>query len=134
LPMDSFEMSTILPVDPDRLYHAWLNSGEHSRFTGSPAEIEPIVGGKFQAWDGYIFGKTIQLEHMQRIVQSWRTTEFPEESPDSRLEIRFEAVDGGTKITLIHTDIPEGQGEDYKKGWEDFYFTPMRAYYNEVSG
>jgi len=25
----------------------------------------------------------------------------------------------GTKITLIHTDIPDGQGEGYRKGWID---------------
>jgi activator of HSP90 ATPase len=37
----------------------------------------------------------------------------------------------GTKITLTHTNLPEGQGESYKQGWDDFYFTPMRAYFSK---
>jgi activator of HSP90 ATPase len=88
-------------------------------------------GGSFKAWDGYIWGKTLEVEPYRRIVQAWRTSEFPEESPDSRVEILLEESGGETKITLIHTDIPEGQGDSYKQGWEDFYFTPMRAYFSK---
>jgi activator of HSP90 ATPase len=47
------------------------------------------------------------------------------------VEIILEEVSGGTKVTLIHTKIPDGQGESYKQGWDDFYFTPMRAYFSK---
>ena len=30
--------------------------------TGSPAKVEPRVGGKFTAWDGYITGKDTRAE------------------------------------------------------------------------
>jgi activator of HSP90 ATPase len=70
------------------------------------------------------------MEPHRRIVQTWRTSEFPEDSTDSRVELLLEEVVDGTKITLIHTEIPDGQGDGYKQGWEDFYFTPMRAYFS----
>lgn len=59
---DSFEISIILPAEPARIYRAWLDSAEHSAFTGSPAEIDPQVGGKFNAWDRYIQGTNLELE------------------------------------------------------------------------
>ncbi len=71
------------------------------------------------------------LEPNHRIVQSWRTTEFPPESPDSRLELILEEVEGGTKLTLRHSNIPEGQGQMYKDGWVEWYFEPMQAYFSE---
>jgi activator of HSP90 ATPase len=97
--------------------------------TGSPAKVEPRVGGSFTAWDGYITGKTLELKPYTRIVQSWRTTEFPADSPDSRLEVLLEAAEDGTKITLIHSDVPDDQAGDYEHGWEESYFTPMREYF-----
>jgi len=33
--------------------------------------------------------------------------------------------------TLLHTNIPDGQGESYKKCWKDFYFTPMKKYFKK---
>ncbi len=128
---DSIQLSTILPASPEVVYKAWLSSKEHSAFTGSPAQINPNLSGDFKAWEGYIQGKNLELKPYQRIVQSWRTTEFPAGSPDSRLEVLFEAIEGGTKLSLVHTEIPDGQGQSYYTGWEDFYFKPMAEYYTK---
>ena len=128
---DSFEVSTFFPGIPAaEIFHAWLDSEAHSGFTGSPAQIESGINGVFSAWDGYISGRTLEIEHPQRILQSWRTTEFPEGSPDSLLEISFEEIGSGTQLTLIHANIPDGQGEDYRQGWEDYYFKPMQGYFS----
>jgi len=127
---NAFELTVLLPASPQRVYTAWLDSAEHAAFTGSEADIDPLVGGKFTAWDGYILGRNIELEPYRRILQAWRTTEFPEESPDSRLEVLLEEVKGETRLTLIHSEIPEGQAEEYRQGWEDFYFKPMMEYFS----
>jgi activator of HSP90 ATPase len=112
----------------ERLYGAWLDSAAHSAFTGSPAQIDPQIGGRFSAWGGYIEGTTLELEPYRRIVQTWRTTEFPEGSADSRLEVLLEEAGlGQTRLTLLHSEIPEGQGQGYLQGWEEFYFQPMLA-------
>ncbi len=131
---NSFAVSTLLPASPEQIYEAWLSSEGHSAMTGSPARVEPGLGGKFQAWDGYISGTTLELEPGHRILQAWRTTEFPPGSPDSRLEVLLEAEDKGTRLTLIHTEIPAGQVESYLQGWEDYYFVPMKAYFTQSQG
>ena len=126
----SFKISTVLPVPRERLYKAWLSSKEHSAFTGGKARIQARVGGRFTAWDGYITGTTVVLEPFRRVVQSWRTAEFPPGSPDSRLEVLFDDVKMGTRVTLIHGQLPQGQAEQYKAGWREYYFVPMREYYS----
>jgi len=128
--LEKIELSTIFPVGSERIYRAWLDSAEHTAFTGGAAIIEPQVGGAFSAWDGYIQGVTLVLEPYRRIVQTWRTTEFPEASADSRLEVLLEEVEAGTKLTLIHSEIPAGQGEDYRQGWVENYFNPMEEYFS----
>ena len=126
---EQLQVTAVLPVRAERLYNAWLNSEEHAAFTGASAEITPSVGGEFSAWDGYIQGKTLLLEPFQRIAQSWRTSDFPSNAPDSQLEVLFEADGEQTHLTLNHTNIPDGQGPEYRQGWVDYYFEPMQAYF-----
>jgi uncharacterized protein YndB with AHSA1/START domain len=124
------ELSTVLPASAEDIYHAWMNSEHHSLMTGGNALIDPQKGGDFSAWDGYISGKTLDLEPFRRILQQWRTTEFPEKSEDSLLEILLEEEIGGTRITLIHSELPDGQSKKYEERWRKHYFNPMRDYFN----
>ena len=128
---NGFKVSAVIPAKPAEIYKAWLSSKGHSAMTGSAAKVTGKVGGKFSAWDGYIFGKTLELEPDHRIVQAWRTSEFPDDAPDSRLEVLLAEIKTGTKVTLTHTEIPEGQTDGYKQGWEDFYFKPMKEYFGK---
>jgi len=126
---ESIQVSAVLPASPQRIYKAWLSGKEHSAMTGGEATVDPKVGGRHTAWDGYIEGATLELEPHRRIVQAWRTTEFPADAVDSRLAVLLEKVEGGTRIMLNHSDIPDGQGEQYKDGWVESYFDPMQAYF-----
>jgi activator of HSP90 ATPase len=126
-----FTVSAVIPAKASDIYNAWLSSEGHAAMTGNPAKVDGKVGGEFTAWDGYIFGSTLELEPDQRILQTWRTSEFPTDAPDSRLEILFEEVAGETKVSLIHSDMPEDQVDSYRQGWEDFYFRPMKEYFSK---
>ncbi len=55
---ERIRVSAVIPVKRTTLYSAWLDSKEHSAFTGVQARMDPNVGGKYSAWDGYITGKT----------------------------------------------------------------------------
>ncbi len=127
---DSFKISAQFPVSARELYQAWLDSKQHARFTGAGAKIKADVGGKFSAWDGYILGKTMELIPFQRIVQSWRTTDFPSGCDDSVIDITFQDMKSGSKMTIKHTRIPKGHGQEYKDGWKQFYFKPMKEYFS----
>ncbi len=128
----SLRLSAIIPAPPEAVYQAWLDGKQHGAMTGAKASSQARVGGKFTAWDGYITGNHQELAPPQRIVQSWRTTEFPEDSSDSRLEVQFQPSPGGTRLTLVHTELPPGEAERYEVGWRQFYFEPMQRYFAQL--
>jgi len=127
---ESLKLVMELPVKAKTIYDSWLDSKAHSEFTGSKAIIDPHKGGIFTAGNNYIKGKTLELQPYGRIVQSWRTNDFPSYCKDSIVEILLEKSKEGTRFTLLHSGIPEGQAEKYKKGWEENYFKPLKKYFN----
>ena len=66
----------------------------------------------------------------RRIVQEWKTTEWPEDYPPSRLELTFKEKDGATDLTMVHSGVPSDQADDIAQGWIDFYWEPLKEYFN----
>ena len=107
---ETIEVSRVIPARPERVFNAWLDASEHSLMTGGEAAtVNP--DGSFTAYDGYISGRTLDTAPHSRIVQTWRSTEFPDGAADSRLEVLLEPEGEGTKVTLKHSDLHGGQGE-----------------------
>jgi uncharacterized protein YndB with AHSA1/START domain len=126
---DTLTLSQVFPVSAERLYRAWLDELEHAAFTGAPASIEPRVGGVARAWDGYTEGTFKELDEGRRIVQTWRTTEFADDDADSLVEVHLEPTKDGVRMTLVHTDIPAGEGPKYAAGWAEYYLAPLDRYF-----
>ena len=124
------EQTVIIPANPEEVYEAFVNARIHSEFTGSKATGKPTVGGKFTAWDGYIFGKILELEKGKRIVQEWKTTDWAEGYAPSRLELTFEKVENGTKIVMVQSNVPEEQADELADGWDEFYWKPLKEYFS----
>lgn len=128
---ERFELEARISAAPAAVYRAWLTGREHARMTGGPATGQPSVGADHSAWDGYIRGRNLELEPGVRLLQSWRTAEFPESAPDSILEVLLFGDGGGTRLVLRHSEIPEGQGARYREGWVEHYFEPMQKYFGK---
>lgn len=124
-----FTLVEVLKAAPQEIYDAWLDSTVHSEMTGGAAHASAQVGADFDAWDGYIQGKNLELEPGRRILQAWRTRDFAAGDPDSRLEITLEPHEEGTRLTLIHSQLPTGQEEEYRRGWWEAYFEPMADHF-----
>ena len=125
----SLRVSVVLPTSPERLYRAFLDAKEHAAFTGAPASITARVGGKLSAFEGHVTAKLLELEPHERIAMAWRTRDFPEDAPDSIVEVLFHPATGGTRVTFAQEGLPAGTEERFKKGWRRFYLEPMRSYF-----
>lgn len=126
----SFIISTEFAVSPETMYDAWLNSEIHSGMTGGSAQCSSLQGESFSAWDNYITGVNIELIPGKKIVQSWRTSDFPENEKDSLITITLQKKGNLCVFTLKHEEIPDGQ-PDYEEGWKDHYFNPMKVYFTK---
>lgn len=127
----TIRQKTLIPATPNEVYEAFMDSRKHSEFTGSKATCNPKVGGKFTAWDGYISGRTLELEKGKKILQEWSTTEWPDGHPPSRLELTFNEVKDGTEISMIHSNVPAEQADDLAEGGTEFYWKPLKKYFTK---
>lgn len=115
-------------VTPRMLYDAFLDSRTHSAMTGGRARMSGRVGGTWSAWNGDLSGKNVELVAGKRIVQTWRGGDFPEDH-HSTLTLTFARSTTGARVTLRQTDVPDDLAAGYAQGWRDYYWTPMKAYF-----
>ncbi|MBI1807921.1 MAG: SRPBCC domain-containing protein [Ignavibacteria bacterium] len=127
----TIKQKEFIPAKPVEIYDAFLNDEKHSEFTGARATCDRRVGGKFTAWDGYISGKNVKLENGRRIVQQWKTTEWPKGYKPSTLEVTFKPKGEGTEVHLVQTNVPADQAKNYKQGWVDYYWMPLKKYFSK---
>ena len=114
-----------IPAKPVQVYDAYINAKKHSDFTGGKATCNPKVGGNFTAWDGYIFGKNLELRKGTKIMQEWTIY------PPSILELSFISQEEGTELIMTHSKVPAEQVESYRQGWIDYYWEPMTEYFKK---
>jgi activator of HSP90 ATPase len=127
--MKAILISSLFDATAAFLYKFFIDSKLHTEVTGSKAIINNKIGGKFTAWDGYIKGEIVSLKKNKTIIQKWRTTEFTKEDKDSILEITIEEINKNrSKLTLKHSELPEGTEEEYKNGWKEYYIKPLKEF------
>jgi uncharacterized protein YndB with AHSA1/START domain len=128
----SYTLSMVIPASPVEIYEAWLDSVAHAEMTGGgEAVMSDEVGAEISALDGQITGRNLELVPTKRIVQSWRTAEFDDETEDSIVTILLQETEDGTVLTLEHSNVPDHYKSYEEGGWQSNYFEPMVAYFNE---
>lgn len=116
VPPDAVVTSTVVAVDPSRAFEVfteqvdgWWKHGPRFRSGArgqSCMRFEPGVGGRFievfdDGADPFLLGRITAWEPPERLVFDMRGRDFgPGEKTE--VEVRFEAVDGGTRVTVEH--------------------------------
>ncbi len=114
---------------PADLYEMFMDSALHTAATGSPAKISPKVGGNWSAFEGMIYGKNLVLVPNRMIVQSWRSSAWKAEDPDSILVVQFEkSASGGAVVELAHVGVPKYDHKGVTQGWIEYYWKPWKEY------
>jgi len=123
-----------VPVYPERVYRAWLDSYEHSLFTGQPARILSKVGDPFETMNGDCTGIIQIATPFDRIVQSWQMAAFPDNAPNSAIEIILEPTCTGSLVTLSHSGVAGNKTREVMNWWQEHYFSPLRGYFEALVG
>lgn len=127
---DPIEQTVHFEASPHEVYEALMDSALHTAFTNSPAEISREVGGATMAYGGYISGANLELVPDRKIVQSWRAMDWPEDV-FSVVTFLLTEQDGGTRLDFTHADVPDGTQDEFRQGWIDNYWEPLKAFLKE---
>ena len=124
--MKTIRQTVTIKATPLEVYEALMDSRTHSKFTGSAARINPRVGGRFTAYDGYAEGRSLELIPGRKIVQSWRASDWPE-GHYSTATFALARAGTGTKLTFTQTGVPDDQVAAIRQGWVEFYWEPLKT-------
>jgi len=64
----------------------------------------------------------------ERIYNAWLTSQEHSAITGAEADITSQ---NGTRLTLIHNNLPDGQSEQYKEGWIEYYFKPFQRYFSD---
>jgi activator of HSP90 ATPase len=120
-----------IPASTKEVYNALMNSKIHSAFTGAKAVVGSKTGSYYSAYDGYIVGKTLELEPGKKIVQTWIALEDKWPSGhESKITFRLTGKGDKTLITFIHENVPIAIAKNFVSGWKDYYWNPLKQYFS----
>jgi activator of HSP90 ATPase len=113
-------------ASPHDVFEALMDSRKHAKFTGAPAKISRKIGGEFSVYGGGLSGKTIELVSDKKIVQEWRSDDWPE-GHFSHASFSLKQIKGGTQLSFYQSNVPDEHYDGIKQGWIDYYWKPMKA-------
>jgi activator of HSP90 ATPase len=125
--MKTIQLTYQFDASPEVIYQAYLSEKIHMEFTGSRAEIFPQLGGAISTWDGYATGRFIALEPNRLIKQTWHADTWPD-GLESMATITLHEQDSGTRLELIHENVPDDEADTIEQGWLDYYWEPLDRY------
>ena len=126
--MNVIRQSVSFSVSPKKLFSIYTDSKKHSAATGAKAIVSGRAGAQFTAFGGMITGQNLMVVPGRMIVQRWRSKHFHKTDPDSILILKFSGAGKGSRIDLVHVNVPDQDLDGVKKGWPTHYWKPWKAY------
>ena len=111
---------------PEWIYEQLADSRWHTRLTGQRAQISRKVGGRFSARGGRVSGINVDLAPGERLVQAWRTKEFPKGIFSMATFQLSRAKAGVTELVLTHRGVPKHLIPKVEADWRKFYWERIR--------
>lgn len=127
--LQNFTQRITVKAAPQVIYDILMIARKHAKLTGSPAKVSKKVGGQFEVYGGYAYGTNVELVAGNRIVQTWRAQE--DQWPAAHVSLdTFDLQPIGTnktRIVLTHARVPAALIQNFKDGWHEFYWAPLKA-------
>ncbi|MGH3585831.1 MAG: SRPBCC family protein [Pseudonocardia sp.] len=121
--MADFATSIEIEAPPEVVFEYLTTDAGMTAWMGQRASLDPRPGGGF-AVDiaGHaVRGEYLHVEPPTRVVVSWGVVgavDLPVGA--STVEFRLTAVERGTRVELVHSDLPDTALAGHKDGWEHF--------------
>lgn len=112
---------------PKTVYEILIGSERFTEMSGgAEAKISLDVGGEVSLFGGAIQARNIELVPGQRVVQTWRSADWPN-GVHSLVRFELNADGGNTKLNFEQCGHPAEAESHLSEGWQKMYWAPMNA-------
>lgn len=120
--------STFLFAPPDEVMELLTNPVFIEEWSEAKSSFEKKVGGKFEMFGGWVSGEVLKIDEKE-LAYTWKTTDWDESTPASKVYFRLEPVEHGTEVYVDHVELPsQKEADDHKNGWKEYFFNPIGEY------
>lgn len=120
---DPITASVYVQASPERVFEHFASCAAMTSWMGQWAELDPIVGGRFAVdIDGVaVRGRYLELDPPHRLVISWGHAGSARLPPGaSTLEVALTPEADGTRVKIVHHQLPEPEASRHPAGWRHF--------------
>ncbi len=135
--MAEHRTSIVIEAAPEHVFGFLVTDAGMTSWMGQWASLDPVPGGQF-AVDiaGYpARGTFLEVDPPRRVTVSWGFAGH-ETLPPGSSTVSFELtpIEAGTRVEVVHTDLPEGDVAGHRAGWNHFLPRLTRAVAGEQLG
>jgi uncharacterized protein YndB with AHSA1/START domain len=131
--VDAVEVEVRIAASPETVFDFFTEPGLMVQWMGRRVELDPRPGGGFLAEvndEVIASGEYVAVEPPRRVVFTWgfNSEDSVTKPGSSTVEVLLEADgDDGTRLRLIHRDLPSAESaEKHGHGW-DHYLERLRV-------
>lgn len=119
---DVVRVTVHIAAQPETVFPYFTDPARYVRWMGREATLEAVPGGSYRVRmrDGVeVSGHFVEVDPPQRLVFTWGWIDDERVAAGStRVTVTLEAAQGGTRVTLLHHDLPsERAREQHSDGW-----------------
>lgn len=128
--MSEYRATIDIDATPEAVFEFLVTDAGMTAWLGQWASLDPVPGGSF-AVDiaGYrARGSFLEVDPPRRVTVSWGFEESESVPPGaSTVSFELSEIDTGTRLDVIHTNLPEAEVAGHAEGWSHFLLRFTKA-------
>lgn len=124
--VDAVELETRIAASPETVFDFFVDPDRMIQWMGRAAQLDPRPGGGFRCdinGEAIAAGEYVAVEPPSRVVFTWGWEGENSVTPvgSSTVEILLAADGDGTRLRLIHRDLPSAESaRKHGQGWTHY--------------
>lgn len=121
---DAVRREARIAAPPDVVFAFLTDAAKRARWAGTQADSDPRPGGGHRTVinAGHIVsGEYVEVVPGRRVVCTWGWVDSPRMPPGSSVvEVDLAAEDGGTRLSVVHSRLPENACGGHGEVWDHY--------------
>ena len=123
--MKTISQSYHIDAPVEEVWGALVKPDVIKEWSGKPADMDETIGKDFSLWGGDIHGTNTDVDINHKLVQDWYAGSWSE---PSKVTFTLTAENDGTRLELLHENVPDDEYKDIDEGWHEYYIGALQQY------